>query len=205
MPLGTQSVLTLYTDRPSGFDPVHLGVAERAAQLLDTLLGTPPRTEQCEPPSPERQLHGPRGRDADVTALLVASMPADRSCAVLSVACADDRANATADVIALAALVLPTVRLSDGIMASAHDEVIAVLPGCEPEAENAILSRVQQALDASHDDLGDVSVGFAVASQQEGPAFAAGLQRARDRRRPMRRNADRSLLEAAIVPNGGRS
>ena len=204
LPLGAQSVLALYTDRPSGFDQVHVGVAERAAQFLDTLLVPPTRDEPGEPTAAERQPHhagtrDARADDADVAALLVASMPADQSCGILSIACSDDRASAVADVIALSALVLPTIRLSDGVMASAHDEVIAVLPGCEPEAEGLMLSRLQHALNTSREDFGEVWVGFAVASKQDGPAFSAGLTRARAHRRPLRRHVADLVVEAVAA------
>jgi hypothetical protein len=200
VPIGALGVLTLQTDKAGGFESAHQRIAERAALRLDSLLvpTTDVVSAVATTPTLSTSVATP---DDDLLALLTASGPMVGSCGVLSIASADGDTSRGARVIELAALVLPTVRLSDGVIASAHDEVIAVLPGCEPEAEHLIVARLQEALDASPQDLGDLAVGFAVASRREGPDFAAGLQLARERRRPMRRAAARI---GALVSQHGR-
>ena len=204
LPIGDARVLTLYTDRPAGFEPAHRAAAERIAERLGSLLVSTANSDSLDDLH-QRTLQQRRDQGVGLAALLVASIRADQSCAVLSVASSADRSGVRADVMALVALVLPTVRLSDGVIASAHDEVVAVLPGCEPEAEGLVLSRLQSALDAWHEDLGELMVGFAVASQHEGPGFAVGLQIARDRRRPLRRSVEQPVCEAMALANGRRS
>ena len=197
VPLGAQGVLTLYTDRPGGFDERHRVVVERAALRLNGLL-TPAAGATSSVAAATGPSERPPNTHDDLLALLTASGPTEGSCGVLSIASAEADASHGASVIELAALVLPTVRLSDGVIASAHDEVIAVLPGCEPEAESLIVARLQEALDASRDVAGELTVGFAVASRRDGPDFAAGLQLARARRRPMRRRKATERLEVLV-------
>lgn len=189
VPIGPQAVLALYTDRPAGFDPGDVAVVERAAQLLDSLLAPPPILERSTAPATEVTSPNRLQNRADMTELVMASLAATRSCGILSIACTNGRDTSPPNLIALAALVLPTVRLIDGVMASVHDEVVAVLPGCEADAEDVMLARLQLALDSSHHALDSLTVGFAVAAHHEGRDFAEGLKHARDRRRLVRRGS----------------
>lgn len=198
-PISGIGVLTLYTDQAAGFAPAHRAVAERAAHLLGRLL-SPHASESTDTPV-DRTV--PRAEtDAHLVAL-VASVGATSTCGLLSVAAADG-SDPAASVLDLTALVLPAVRLSDGLVASAHDEVVAVLPGCDPDAEPIIVARLQDALDASSFS-GDLIVGFAIATRRDGEAIVAGLERARAQRRRLCRPGQTPSLAVVLTPERRRA
>lgn len=180
VPIATCGVLTLYTDRAGGFDAGHRTVAERAATLLGRLLQPDNSSESALSTADTDGA----GQTDEVLLSLVPGGGASAPCGVLSIAGSDPAANGV-DVVALAALVMPAVRLNDGVMVSAHDEVVAILPGCEPDAEPAIVARLQEALDTSCDTVSELRVGFSVASRREGPAFSHAVRQARQRRQTL--------------------
>lgn len=181
VPIASWGVLTLYGERAGGFDASHQELATRAAALLGKLLqpDTATSSSTAAVASDER-------READSGLLaLVQGSSTSAPCGVLSITGRGD-AEAAVDVMTLATLVMPAVRLNDGVTVSAHDEVVAILPGCEADAESVIASRLQEALDASRECIAELQVGFSISPKREGPAFAESLRQARAERRTLR-------------------
>ncbi len=111
VPIGTTGVLTLYAEQAGAFAPAHQAAAERAAVLLGRLLQPDSSPARATAPAAASDT-----RDVDGGVLaLVQGGAADSPCGVLSVAGFDDVSSAV-DVMALEALVMPAVRLSDGVM-----------------------------------------------------------------------------------------
>lgn len=196
VPIGASGVLSLYTDRAGGFEAVHRDVAEQAAQRLALALTPPVARAATAAPSGRRPADTPSAS----AALMMAAVPAGSSSAIVCVSLAADRPDGT-DTAALAALVLPSLRLSDSLIATSDDEILALLPGCEPEAEYLIRERLQAALDAGDPGLGDLSVGFAV-TPHDGATFADGVRAARGRRRVLYGRGQGQLT--AVLSDEGR-
>ncbi|MFN7980761.1 MAG: HD domain-containing protein [Vicinamibacterales bacterium] len=185
VPIAGWGVLTLYAERAGGFDASHQELATRAAAFLGKLLQPESATSaaRAAAASDER-------RDAESGLLaLVQGSNTSGPCGVLSITGRGDAAGAV-DVMTLATLVMPAVRLSDGVTVSAHDEVVAILPGCEVDAESVIASRLQEAVDASRGRISELHVGFSISPKREGPAFAESLRQARGQRRTLRPRAE---------------
>lgn len=182
VPIGTVGVLTLYAERTGAFAHAHVLAAERAATLLERLLH--PRT----PASRDAVTPVIADTTSDASQALLALVQGgggSAPCGVLSIT-GTNRDARTVDVVSLAALVMPAVRLNDGVMVSSSEEVVAILPGCEPDAETPIVMRLQEALDASRDLVCELHVGFSMASRREGPVFGDALRHARQTRQTLR-------------------
>ena len=189
VPIGSHGVLTLYTDRASGFSAADRAAAEEAVKRLNNWLTGPGQ----EPSSLETLSPG-----ASVEALLQASTTG-RSLGILSVALPDDSADQEQDETSLAAVVLPALRLSDSLFVTSRNEIVAVLTGCAPEAEALIDSRLQAVLDEGWNRLTQVAVGFAV-TPRDGLTVASALRTARERHRLLsRRQADPLPVETLAV------
>lgn len=201
VPIGTEHVLTLYSDRSSGFGPADRLVVEQAARYLVPMTeanGADPAAATPGPPLPEATCV-----NDEAMALLPACLPIGRSWGVLSIALAAHVGDRRVDEAGLAALVLPALRLSDGLFTASRDEIVAVLPGCEPQAEGLIRSRLQSVLDDAPEPMGDLAVGFAVAPY-DGLSVSAALQTARSRRQILpARSLRRSPGEPVATGAGG--
>ena len=190
VPIGSVGALTLYTDAPSGFDPADRGVADEAARRL---LGwvSRPIAPNGTPETPETTV-----ADHRLETLLLTSA-AGRSLGVLSVTFAAGTAGEPFDETALAAVVLPALRLSDSLFVASATEIVAVLPGCEPDAEALMHDRLTLVLTETASPFA-ISVGFGV-TPRDGLSLDDALRVAQDNRRIVSRGHRCGCEEVAAV------
>jgi putative nucleotidyltransferase with HDIG domain len=196
VPIGTVGVLTMYAPQAGAFASAHVRAAERAATLLEQLLQSPAVREVVTTPG----VGGTAVDTSEGLLALVQGADAAAPCGVLSIT-GTNRVARSVDVVSLAALVMPAVRLNDGVMVSSSEEVVAILPGCEPDAEAPIVMRLQDALNASREDVCELHVGFSMAPTRQGQVFGDALRRARQTRQTLRVRAAAPAFAALESPN----
>lgn len=177
VPLGAGGVLALYSDRPDAFGPQDRIVVDAVAERLSAWL------TDSTPQDDSSTL--PFGQSMPA---LLQSLGTGRPLGILSLVATCRATDDPQDEHALAAIVLPALRLSDGLFVASPGEIVAVLQGCEAEAEALILSRVQRALDEPSCALLSIDVGFAV-TPRDGPSAEEALRVARRTRMTMGRQA----------------
>jgi putative nucleotidyltransferase with HDIG domain len=195
VPIGEAGVLSLYTDDAGGFSQDDRLLAAEAADRLAPWLEPAPHDR----PGAASPAWSSEPANTALNRLLDASAGSANP-GILSVSLASERSAHGDDdhTMDLAALVLPAIRLSDGLFAAARDEIVVVLPGCESEAEELLVSRLRDLLNGPRCPLEAVAVGFGVVPR-DGPTAADALTRARSRRQILRRRLDPVGARARVM------